>query len=172
MAGLYFEEALLESGWATGVRIEMAEGRITAVATGTTAGAGDERHALGLPGVPNLHSHAFQRGMAGLAETRGPVPDTFWTWRELMYRLALALSPDDVQAVTALAEKGITPSEVLHIGSRIQQDLVPARRLGMKTALFAGDRTSLQATAEQLKETTSRPDVLLTELEQITSVIG
>ena len=75
------------------------------------------------------------------------------------------------QAMTALADKGIAPAEVLHVGSRIQQDLVPARRLGMRTALFAGDRVSLQATAEQLKEPTSRPDVLLTELEQITSVI-
>ncbi len=76
------------------------------------------------------------------------------------------------QAVNALAEKGIAPAEVLHVGSRIQQDLVPARRLGMKTALFAGDRTSLQATPEQLREPACRPDVLLTELEQITSVIG
>jgi FMN phosphatase YigB (HAD superfamily) len=76
------------------------------------------------------------------------------------------------QAVTALTERGIAPAEVLHVGSRVQQDLVPARRLGMRTALFAGDKTSLQATAEQLKEAASRPDVLLTELEQITEVIG
>jgi len=103
MAGLYFDEALLGSGWATGVRIETAAGLITAVTTGTRAGAGDERHAVGLPGMPNLHSHAFQRAMAGLAETRGPAQDTFWTWRETMYRLALAMSPDDVQAVAALA---------------------------------------------------------------------
>jgi formiminoglutamate deiminase len=103
MAGLYFEEALVESGWAAGVRIETAAGRITGVATGTRASSGDERHAIGLPGMPNLHSHAFQRAMAGLAETRGPAQDTFWTWRQMMYRLALAMSPDDVQAVTALA---------------------------------------------------------------------
>jgi formiminoglutamate deiminase len=103
MAGLYFEQALLESGWAAGVRIETAGGLIATVETGTRPGAGDERHAVGLPGMPNLHSHAFQRGMAGLAETRGPDQDTFWTWRETMYRLALALSPEDVQAVAALA---------------------------------------------------------------------
>ena len=103
MASLYFDEALLNSGWATGVRIEIAGGLIAGVETGTRSSAGDERHAIGLPGMPNLHSHAFQRGMAGLAETRGPDQDTFWTWRELMYRLALALSPDDVQAVAALA---------------------------------------------------------------------
>ena len=76
------------------------------------------------------------------------------------------------QALTALQEKGVGPAEVLHIGSRIVQDLATARRLGMRTALFAGDKTSLQATPEQLKEPASRPDVLLTELEQITEVLG
>jgi formimidoylglutamate deiminase len=103
MASLYFEEALLKSGWATGVRIEIAGRLIGEVETGKRAGTGDQRHAIGLPGMPNLHSHAFQRGMAGLAEIRGPDQDTFWTWREAMYRLALALSPDDLQAVAALA---------------------------------------------------------------------
>ena len=58
------------------------------------------------------------------------------------------------------------------IGSRLTQDIVPARRLGMKTALFAGDKASLQATAEQLKEPASRPDVMLTELGQIAEVVG
>jgi hypothetical protein len=76
------------------------------------------------------------------------------------------------EALKALAEKGIEPGEVLHVGSRVQQDLVPARRLGMRTALFAGDRASLQATPEQLKEPPGRPDVLLTELGQIASVVG
>jgi FMN phosphatase YigB (HAD superfamily) len=76
------------------------------------------------------------------------------------------------KAVELLSEQGIAPGEVLHVGSRIAQDVVPARRLGMHTALFAGDRTSLQATPEQLKEASSRPDVLLTELEQIAEVVG
>ena len=51
--------------------------------------------------MPNLHSHAFQRGMAGLAETRGPSADSFWTWREVMYRFALSMTPDQVEAVAA-----------------------------------------------------------------------
>jgi FMN phosphatase YigB (HAD superfamily) len=76
------------------------------------------------------------------------------------------------QIVGALNQQGIAPSQVLHVGTSIARDLVPARRLGMRTALFAGDRTSLQATAEQLKEPASRPDVLLTELSQIADVIG
>jgi FMN phosphatase YigB (HAD superfamily) len=76
------------------------------------------------------------------------------------------------QALAALAEQGIKPGEVLHVGSRLQQDLVPAKRLGMKTGLFAGDRASLQATGEQLKHHSTRPDVLLTELEQIREIVG
>jgi FMN phosphatase YigB (HAD superfamily) len=75
------------------------------------------------------------------------------------------------QAVAGLAEKGIQPDEVLHVGSRITLDIVPARRLGMKTALFAGDKASLQATPDQLKEPASRPDVLLTELTQIADIV-
>jgi FMN phosphatase YigB (HAD superfamily) len=76
------------------------------------------------------------------------------------------------QSLAQLAKKGISPEQVLHVGSRIQQDLVPARRLGMKTALFAGDKQSLQATAKQLQEPTGRPDVMMTELNQIVEVIG
>ena len=53
------------------------------------------------PAAANLHSHAFQRAMAGLAEVRGREIDTFWTWRETMYRFALQMSPDDVEAVAA-----------------------------------------------------------------------
>jgi formimidoylglutamate deiminase len=52
-----------------------------------------------LPGMPNLHSHAFQRAMAGLAERRGPGEDSFWTWRETMYAFAEAIDPDDMKAI-------------------------------------------------------------------------
>jgi hypothetical protein len=75
-------------------------------------------------------------------------------------------------ALQALAAQGIKPDEVLHVGSRLAQDLLPARRLGMKTALFAGDKATLVATAGQLKEPGTRPHVLLTELEQIAEVVG
>ena len=57
------------------------------------------------------------------------------------------------------------------IGSRMTQDLIPAKRLGMRTGLFAGDKASLQATAEQMKDVRNRPDVLLTELNQIAEVL-
>src|SRR5208337_2017815 len=59
------------------------------------------RHAIMAPAAANLHSHAFQRAMAGLAENRTREIDTFWTWRETMYRFALTMSPDDVEAVAA-----------------------------------------------------------------------
>jgi FMN phosphatase YigB (HAD superfamily) len=75
------------------------------------------------------------------------------------------------QALANLGQRGISPSQVLHIGSRMQQDVIGARRMGMRTALFAGDRGSLQATAEQLKDRTTRPDVLLTELGQIAEAL-
>jgi FMN phosphatase YigB (HAD superfamily) len=76
------------------------------------------------------------------------------------------------QAFAQLAKRGLTPDQVLHVGSRVAQDLVPAKRLGMKTALFAGDRASLQAGAGQLKESLGRPDVLLSDLSQIAEIVG
>ena len=76
------------------------------------------------------------------------------------------------QALSALESKGLEPHEVLHVGSRVPLDLVPARRLGMRCALFAGDKASLQATPEQFKDPASRPDVLLTELSQLAEVVG
>ncbi|HLJ96937.1 MAG TPA: HAD hydrolase-like protein [Gemmataceae bacterium] len=74
--------------------------------------------------------------------------------------------------LSALAERHIDAQEVLHIGSRAAVDIAPARRLGMKTGLFAGDKASLQATRDQMKDAATRPDVLLTELDQIADVVG
>jgi hypothetical protein len=76
------------------------------------------------------------------------------------------------QALNAFAEQGIMPGEILHVGSRIVQDIIPAKRLGMKTALFAGDKGSLQASPDQCKEMASKPDILLTEISQIADVLG
>ena len=101
MVTLFFDRALLPEGWRDAVRLTIAEGRIGGIETGAAPGPGDARHAIAVPGMPNLHSHAFQRAMAGLTETRGPTADSFWSWRELMYRFALTMSPDDVEAVAA-----------------------------------------------------------------------
>jgi formiminoglutamate deiminase len=100
---LFFEQALLPGGFARDIRITISGGLIAAIETGATARPGDERQGCGLPGMPNLHSHAFQRGMAGLAERRGPSGDSFWTWREVMYRFLDRMTPEDVRAIAALA---------------------------------------------------------------------
>jgi formimidoylglutamate deiminase len=102
MTSLWFESVLLPSGWTQQVRLSVADGRISAIAAGVPAAPGDERHAIGLPGLPNLHSHAFQRGLAGLTEQRGAGSDSFWSWRELMYRFLARLGPEEFEAVTAL----------------------------------------------------------------------
>ncbi len=75
-------------------------------------------------------------------------------------------------ALTELGKMGITPEETLHVGSSLRLDVAPARRLHMKTALFAGDKASLQASRDELKDPTTRPDALLTKLEQIASMLG
>ena len=82
MATIFAEQALLADGWQRDVRLTLSGGRIDKVEAGAKTQSGDERHAIVLPGMPNLHSHAFQRGMAGLAEIRGPSSDSFWSWRE------------------------------------------------------------------------------------------
>lgn len=104
MQTIWFGQALLPDGWARDVGISIADGRIAAIATGVRASPDAPRHATALPGLPNLHSHSFQRLMAGLAETRsGPAHDDFWSWRELMYQLVATLAPADVAAIAAMA---------------------------------------------------------------------
>jgi len=75
-------------------------------------------------------------------------------------------------ALQSLEQQGIDANEVLHVGSSLERDVAPAKKFGMRTGLFAGDRASLAATAEQLKDANYRPDVLITELPQISQVIG
>lgn len=103
MQRLILDHALLPDGWARKVGLDIDGGVIKAVHP--KAGAEDRERISGiaLPGLPNLHSHTFQRGMAGLAETRGPVGDSFWTWRQVMYRFLEQLTPDDVEAIAAFA---------------------------------------------------------------------
>ncbi len=101
MTSLFARQALLPEGWRNNVRIECSDATIAGVVADSTPRPDDEIHAVLVPGMPNLHSHAFQRGMAGLAEMRGPGEDNFWSWRTVMYRFALSMTPDDVEAVAA-----------------------------------------------------------------------
>jgi formiminoglutamate deiminase len=99
----YFDHALLPSGWARDVRVDVADGACTRVTAGAARDGAEHISGYAIPGLPNLHCHAFQRGMAGLAERRGPAHDSFWTWREVMYRFLGSLAPDDVEAIAAFA---------------------------------------------------------------------
>lgn len=85
-------------GWSPGVALEVDDGGMLA---GVTASEGERLGRWVLPGMPNLHSHAFQRAMAGLAERKGKSDDSFWTWRETMYAFAATVGPDELQAIAA-----------------------------------------------------------------------
>lgn len=106
MAGLFCDWALLPEGWHANVHIEIgSDGRIAEVAPDAQAVPGDIRlrERLVIPAPGNLHSHAFQRAMAGHAEHRASGEDSFWTWREAMYGFLAQLTPDDVEAIAAYA---------------------------------------------------------------------
>ncbi|MFP4406810.1 MAG: formimidoylglutamate deiminase, partial [Rhodosalinus sp.] len=102
MQVIHAAQALLPGGWAREVRVEIDDGRIAQV----TPGAAPDGQRVGLltPAPVNVHSHAFQRAMAGLAERRGPSRDSFWTWRELMYRFLERLTPEAVEAIAAFVQ--------------------------------------------------------------------
>jgi formimidoylglutamate deiminase len=94
---LSFSSALLPEGWRSDVEIEIdTNGHIAAI--GHTP---KPLNGIAVPAMPNVHSHAHQRLMTGLAEKAGPGSDSFWTWREIMYGFALRLGPDDLEAVAA-----------------------------------------------------------------------
>ena len=101
MPVIHAAAALTPVGWRADARLTVDGATIATVEIGAASRPGDERCAILVPALCDLHAHAFQRGMAGLAERRGAQADSFWTWRETMYRFALAMTPDDVEAVAA-----------------------------------------------------------------------
>ncbi len=134
MTVLWAEKALLPDGWAQSVRIGIGTGgRIVSVAPDSPPEG--ERRGLLLPAPANSHSHAFQRAMAGLSERRGPNPaDSFWTWRELMFRFLDRLTPEQVEAITAfvqmqMLESGFAANVEFHYLHH-QPGGVPYARLG------------------------------------------
>jgi formimidoylglutamate deiminase len=115
MERYFLPRALLPDGWARDVLLTVADGTVTALHSGAAAGNAVRLSGVALPGMPNLHSHAFQRGMAGLAQRGGD----FWSWREVMYRFQAALAPDDIEAIAAIAymemlEAGFTAVAEFH----------------------------------------------------------
>jgi formiminoglutamate deiminase len=119
MPAFWSETALLPGGWAQNVRFTIADGLIASIAADAPAELDDETHRITLPGLANVHSHAFQRGMAGLAEHRGDggnSDDNFWSWREVMYRFLDRLTPDDMEAIAAMAYAEMLETGYTHVG--------------------------------------------------------
>jgi len=103
-ATIFAEQALLPDGWVKNVAVTVAEdGRISSVDRDCTPSG--NRVGILLPAPVNLHSHAFQRAMAGMSEKRGSeARDSFWTWRQIMFRFLDALTPEDVEAIAAFVQ--------------------------------------------------------------------
>ncbi|WP_313399180.1 formimidoylglutamate deiminase [Stenotrophomonas sp.] len=109
-------QALLPQGWAQDVRIDSRAGRITAITPGMAWDGQAQRLGCVVAGQGNLHSHAFQRAMAGLTEVGGRSGDSFWSWRELMYRFLDRLDPDTFQAIAAQAYMEMLESGFTRVG--------------------------------------------------------
>ncbi|MCO6419482.1 formimidoylglutamate deiminase [Siccirubricoccus sp. KC 17139] len=156
MPEFHAARALLPSGWAEDVRIAVsAAGDIAAVTPGQPAGGHPRLPGVVLPGLPNLHSHAFQRAMAGATERRGAEgQDSFWSWRETMYRFLGRLGPEEAEAIAAqlqleLLEWGFTSLAEFHYlhhqpdgtpyaepAEMVLRNLAAARRTGMGLTLL------------------------------------
>ncbi len=94
----------------------MQSGKIASLQEGASPEAGDERVAILVPALGNLHSHAFQRAMAGFAEVSGDSADNFWSWREAMYRLAHRMNPEQLEAIAAQAYVEMLESGFARVG--------------------------------------------------------
>ncbi|MGG9998727.1 formimidoylglutamate deiminase [Pseudovibrio ascidiaceicola] len=105
MKTIFAGQALLPTGLTENVRLHLDDnGTIKAVELGVRP-EGEEvsgKNRMICPAPANLHSHAFQRAMAGMTEVRQKGKDSFWTWRELMYRFLGQLRPEQAEAIAAL----------------------------------------------------------------------
>ena len=98
---IFAKQAKVPTGWASDVRLIVAEGRIVSIEENQQPQSGDVITGTLLPALGNLHSHSFQRAMAGMTEFRMAGKDSFWTWRDLMYRFTANLTPEHVEAIAA-----------------------------------------------------------------------
>ncbi|WP_170417418.1 formimidoylglutamate deiminase [Ruegeria atlantica] len=98
---IHAKTALIGSDWVSNLRVEVAHGHIQSLASETSALSGDTQVDVLLPALGNLHSHAFQRAMAGMTEMRAAGRESFWTWRTLMYRFLDRLTPDHIESIAA-----------------------------------------------------------------------
>jgi formimidoylglutamate deiminase len=142
MAALFAETALLPQGWARDVRLEWEDGGdLIRVEPNGEASRAERARGPVLPGMANLHSHAFQRAMAGLTETaRGG--DSFWTWRETMYGFVQRLDPEMLRAIAAqlyveMLKSGYTAVAEFHYVHHDKDGTPYADRVVMSEAVLA-----------------------------------
>lgn len=100
---IFAARALLGERWGHDVRVSVSGGRIEAIEEKSAARSGDARVDTLLPALSNLHSHSFQRAMAGMTEHRTARRESFWTWREVMYRFLEHMTPEQAEAIAAQA---------------------------------------------------------------------
>ncbi len=103
MQVIFAKRARTTNGWEQNVRVTHDGGRIHNVEANSKVQPTDIRVDTLLPSLSNLHSHSFQRAMAGMTEVRAAGKDSFWTWRELMYRFMEHVTPEQYHAIAALA---------------------------------------------------------------------
>jgi formimidoylglutamate deiminase len=143
---IFARRALLPEGWRSNVTIDVdAAGTITRVADGQTSRDATEFANTLVPGMPNLHSHAFQRAMAGKAERRSRDRDDFWSWRETMYALAATLDPDELHRIAlgtyrAMLRAGYTAVAEFHYLHRDPSGAWYADKCAMADALVSAAR--------------------------------
>ncbi len=147
MTQLWAKTALTADGWENDVRIVIDPGGKIASVTPNTAPVG-QRLDLALPAIGNLHSHSFQRAMAGLTESRSAASsDSFWTWRALMYRFLDLLTPEDVEAIAAFAQMEMLANGFAAVGEFHYLHHQPGGRpyddpAEMSARIFAAQQTS------------------------------
>ena len=105
--------------------------------------------------APSL-SELFSRGCVSLSFDHGVRQPAATLFESVLARLERA---------------GVAPGEVLHVAPRLKEELAPAKKLGMQTALYAGDSASLAATSSEVKDPEFRPDRILTDLRQIRQIV-
>ncbi len=145
---LFAPMALLPSGWASNVGLEIGEdGAFSAVVPGSSPQGASRLRGSVVPGMPNLHAHAFQRALAGCAEQRGRGEDSFWSWREAMYELADSLDPERFQAIVTHAyvemlEVGYTAVGEFHYLHNAPNGIPYAHRTEMAQRVLAAARAA------------------------------
>lgn len=182
MASYFAADALLPDGWAKNVRIDVdSSGSFSSVKSDAEREDAQQLAGPVLSGMANLHSHAFQRAMAGLAEVRGAPDDDFWSWRELMYRFLQRLTPAQSRAIAAhlyidMLKHGYTAVGEFHYVHDASGDLLfahldAAKETGIAITLlpsmYQWSNFGRQPLQERQKRFASDPDFVLKLVQSI-----